>query len=96
MPKVLQTLDCLLTVYRLLTAVISDKVYGHCKLNNIFTEEQTGCCFNSLGFKDLATIDSIVVSKAKQHQRNLHMVYVNNKQVFPSVSHNYLMYDRRI
>ena len=31
---------CLLTIYRLLPAIISEKVYAHCKLNNILKEEQ--------------------------------------------------------
>ena len=72
-PSDFRLIACLHTIHRLLTAVIYDKVYEYCELNNILTEEQKGCCRNSRGCKDLVTIDSIAVLQAKEHQRNLHM-----------------------
>ena len=74
---------CLPIIYRLFTAAVSVKVNTHCELNNILTEVQKGCCHNSRRSKDLVTIDSIAVLEGKEHQRNLHMAYIDYKQAFP-------------
>ena len=70
---------CFPTIYKLHTAVNSDKIYAHCELNNILREKQKGCCRNSRGCKDLVIIDSIAVLQAKEHQRNFHMAYIEYK-----------------
>ena len=41
-PSDFRPIACLPTICRLLTAVISDKVYAHCELNNVLPEEQKG------------------------------------------------------
>ena len=39
-PSDIRPIACIQTIYKLLTTIISDKVYTHCGLNNILTEEQ--------------------------------------------------------
>ena len=89
-PLKFKPLICLPTIHKLLTSVIADEVYIHCEQNNILMEKLKGCCQNSRGCKDPVTFDNIAVLHAKEHQRNLHMAYINYKQSFISVPHDYL------
>lgn len=58
-PVAFRLIACFSTLYKCLISITSDKVYAHCKANNMLTEEQKGCCHKSRGCKDLVTIASV-------------------------------------
>ena len=60
-------IDCILIIYKLRIAVIAKKIYVNCEQNIILTEEHKGCCRNSRGCKDLATIGGTAVLQAAEN-----------------------------
>jgi hypothetical protein len=42
-PSKYRPITCLVTLYKLITAIITRKIYKHLHANNILTEEQKGC-----------------------------------------------------
>lgn len=59
--SVFRSIACLPILNKCLTPIIWEKVYAHCEVNSILTEEQKWC-HNSRGCKDLITIDSYLCS----------------------------------
>lgn len=90
-PANFRPITCLSTTYKLLTKVITNRVYHHCTINNIITSEQKGCSRNSMGCKEQLTIDSVLVHQALQSKRNISMGYIDYKKAFDSLPHPYLL-----
>lgn len=90
-PAKYRPITCLCTLYKLLTSILSNKIYDHLHSNNIMTEEQKGCYKNSQGCKDQVTIDTVVVKQALNKKRNLSMAYIDYKKAFDSTPHSFLL-----
>lgn len=90
-PKNYRPITCLPTCYKLLTSIISNKIYFHCETNNIFSFEQKGCIRKSMGCKEQLSVDAIILKHAQFKKRNLYTCYIDYAKAFDSVPHDWLL-----
>jgi hypothetical protein len=90
-PKNYRPITCLPTLYKILTSVISSKLYTQLTENKILAPEQVGCHKGSRGCKELLIVDSAVLQQAKQGQRDISVGWVDYKKAFDSVPHSWLL-----
>jgi hypothetical protein len=69
-PKYYRPITCLPTLYKILTSVISSKLYAHLTENKILAPEQVGYRKGSRGRKELLIVDSVVSQQAKKKKNN--------------------------
>ena len=82
---------CLPLMWKLLSGIFADKVYGHLKSINVLPAEQKGCRKQSRGTKDQLLIDKAVLLKAKSKRANLAMAWVDYKKAYDMVPHSWLL-----
>lgn len=90
-PSQYRPITCLPTLYKILSAVIRDKIDTYLEQENIMTEEQKGCKRRALGCKEQITIDAVILEQARQRQRNICMAYVDYQKAFDSIPHSWLL-----
>lgn len=95
-PAKYRPITCLPTVYKLLTSIISNKIYTHIKENHIISEEQKGCYKGGRGCKEQLIIDSEIHAQARLKHRNLHYAYIDYQKAFDSVPHAWLLHVLKI
>jgi hypothetical protein len=78
-------------LYKIITSVISTKLYAHLTENKILAPEQVGCRKRSRGCKELLIVDSVVSQQAKNEQRDISVGWVGYKKTFHSVPHSWLL-----
>ncbi|KAL1446790.1 hypothetical protein WDU94_005582 [Cyamophila willieti] len=84
-------ITCLNTIYKILTACISNMLYEHLTNNNIMSEEQKGCVRKAKGCKEQLTIDQVVLEQANKKCRNLYACYIDYQKCFDSLPHSWLL-----
>ena len=67
-------ITCLHLVWKLLTGVIAEEVYGFLNTNLLLPQEQKRCRKKSRGTNDLLFIDKMIMREVKMKKRNLSMV----------------------
>ena len=82
---------CLPLMWKLLSGIFADKVYGHLKSIDVLPAEQKGCRKQSRGTKDQLLIDKAVLLKAKSKRANLAMAWVDYKKAYDMVPHSWLL-----
>jgi hypothetical protein len=90
-PKNYRPITCLPTLFKILTSVISSKLYAHLTENTILAPEQVGCHKGLRGCKELLIVDSVVSQQAKKEQRDISVGWVDYKKAFDSVLHSWLL-----
>jgi hypothetical protein len=90
-PKNYRPITCLPTLYKILTSVISSKLYAHLAENKILAPEQVECRKGSRGCKELLIVDSVLSQQAKKEQRDISVGWVDYKKAFDSVPHSWLL-----
>ena len=63
-------ITCFPLMWKLLSGVIADQIYGHLDQQKLLPEEQKGCRKRSWGTKDLLYIDRVVIRKVKSRKRS--------------------------
>ena len=58
-------------MWKLLSGVIADQLYGHLDQQKLLPEEQKGCRKRSRGTNDLLYIDRTVIREVKSREKNL-------------------------
>ena len=58
-------------MWKLLTGVIADQIYGHLDQEKLLQEEQKGCRKGSKGTNDLLYIDRAVIKEVKSRKSSL-------------------------
>ncbi|XP_060519856.1 uncharacterized protein LOC132698038 [Cylas formicarius] len=91
-PSKYRPIACLPTIYKILTACISNKIYNHLDRNSLIAEEQKGCIRKAYGCKEQLVIDSVISNQAIKSNRNIHMAYIDYQKAFDSVPHSWLKY----
>ena len=66
-------ITCLPLMWKLLSGVIADQIYGHFDQQKLLPEEQKGCRKISRGTNDLLYIDRAVIREVKSRKKNLAM-----------------------
>lgn len=95
-PSMYRPITCLPTLYKIFSAIISNKIYTYLEENNILTPEQKGCRKRARGCKEQAAIDAVVLEQSRKKNRNLNMAYIDYQKAFDSVPHTWLMHVLKI
>ena len=66
-------ITCLPSMWKLLSGVIADQIYGHLDQQKLLPEEQKGCRKRSRRTNNLLYIDRAVIRKVKSRKKNLAM-----------------------
>lgn len=90
-PAKYRPITCLQTIYKIVTACITQCIQTHITVNNILAEQQKGCRPESQGSKEQLVIDSVVLKQAHTKQRNLYTTFIDYKKAFDSVPHSWLV-----
>lgn len=90
-PGKYRPITCLPTLYKLLTSILTDKIYKHLEDNNILSEEQKGCKRGSQGCKEQLIIDTAVCGHVKKTGGTLYTAYIDYQKAFDSIPHSWLI-----
>ena len=72
---------CLPLMWKLLSGVIADQIYGHLDQQKLLPEEQKGCRKRSRGTNDLLYIDRAVIREVKSRKKNLAMAWIDSLEI---------------
>ncbi|PZC84738.1 hypothetical protein B5X24_HaOG204286 [Helicoverpa armigera] len=89
-PAKYRPITCLQTLYKILTACVSEVIYTHLVKHNILAEQQKGCRKNSQGCKEQLTIDAITTNSAVKGKKEIHAMFIDYQKAFDSVPHSWL------
>ena len=79
------------SMYKVVTAIITDFIIDHCTTNNIVTEEQAAGKLGSWGCADQLLINKMVYDEVIKNRRNLVTVWLDYKKAFDSVPHSWII-----
>ena len=83
-------ITCFLSMWKLLSGVIADQIYGHLDQQKLLPEEQKGCRKRSRGTNDLLYIDRAVIREVKSRKKNLAMAWIDYKKAYDMVPHSWI------
>ena len=89
-PSKYRPITCLPTMYKVLTSILTEKIYRHIYTNNLMTEEQKGCRKKAQGCKEQIIIDNSITRNCKKRKGELHVAYIDYQKAFDSVPHTWL------
>ena len=78
-------------MYKILTSILTERMYKHLEQNNLLPVEQKGCKRGSYGCKDQLLINKAVIQDAKSRKKNLTTAWVDYKKAFDSVPHSWII-----
>lgn len=90
-PKNYRPITCLPTTYKILTSIITERVYKHLDENDLLPKEQKGCRRGSYGCKDQLLINKAIIEDAKKRKKNLSTAWIDYKKAFDSVPHDWIL-----
>ena len=90
-PETYRPIACLLTTYKLLISVLTDRTFTPAKKNDLFPLEQKGCRRDSYGCKDQLMINKMIFENCKKRKRNLSCAWIDYKKAFDSVTHEWIL-----
>ena len=74
-PDKYRPITCLPTIYKILTSIITDKIYTHLNQNNLLAVEQKGCRRKTKGCKEQLIIDTIITQHKKREKTTIHCIH---------------------
>ena len=89
-------ITCLPVMWKLLTGVLTDKMYEHLENEQQLPEEQKGCRKNSRGTKDQLSIDKMIITDCKRRKTGLVTAWVDYKKAFDMVPLSWIIKCMRI
>ena len=90
-PKNYRPIACLPTTFKILTLVITDRLYNHLEKESIMTPEQRGGKKNCYGCKDQLMINNVILENCKKKKKNLSTAWIDYKKAFDSVPHSWIL-----
>ena len=81
---------CLPTTYKLLTAIISERLYDHLSDNDLLSEQQKGCIKDCLGTKDQLLLNKAILENCRKRATNLWMAWLDYQKAYDSVPHSWI------
>ena len=84
-------ITCLPLVWKLLTGVIAEEVYGFLDTNLLLPEEQKVCRRKSRRTNDLLFIDQMIIKEVKIRKRHLSMAWIDYKKAYDMVPHSWII-----
>ena len=82
---------CLPTTFKILTSVITDRLYNHLEKEAIMTPEQRGGKKDCYGCKDQLMINNAILENCKKRKKNLSTAWIDYKKAFDSVTHSWIL-----
>ena len=84
-------ITCLPIMGKLLTAIISERLYNYLEETNTMPHQQKGCRRKCRGTKDQLLIDKMVMMNSKRRKTNLSMAWIDYKKAFDMIPHSWLI-----
>ena len=67
-------------MWKLLTSIYSEVMYGHLSCRDLLPNEQKGCRENSRGTKDQILIDKAILKNFRRRLNNLSMAWIDYRK----------------
>ena len=90
-PKNYRPIPCLPTTFKILTSVITDRLYSHLEKEAIMTSEQRGGKLDCYGCKDQLMINNAILENCKKRKKNLSTAWIDYKKAFDNVPHSWIL-----
>ena len=90
-PKNYRPIACLPTTFKILTSVITDRLYNHLEKESIMTPQQRGGNKDCYGCKDQLMIKNVILENCKKKKKNLSTAWIDYKKAFDSVPHSWIL-----
>ena len=90
-PKNYRPIACLPTTFKILTSVITDRLYNHLENESIMTPEQRGGKKDCYGCKDQLMINNAILENCKAKKKNVSTAWIDYKKAFDSVPHSWIL-----
>ena len=90
-PKNYRPIACLPTIFKILTSVITDRLYSHLEKEAIMTPEQRGGKKDCCGCKDQLMINNAILENCKKRKKNLSTAWIDYKKSFDSVPNSWIL-----
>ena len=81
---------CLPTTFKILTSLITDRLYNHLEKEAIMTPQQRGEKKDCYGCKDQLVINIAILENCKKRKRNFSTDCIDYKKAFDSVPHSWM------
>uniref|UniRef100_H2ZUK8 Reverse transcriptase domain-containing protein n=1 Tax=Latimeria chalumnae TaxID=7897 RepID=H2ZUK8_LATCH len=90
-PKNYRPITRLPTMHKVLTSIITERIYQQLITNNILPLEQKGCRKGSYGCKDQLLINKMIMEDYKRRHKNLSMALIDYRKTFDIVPHSWIL-----
>ena len=90
-PRNYRPIACLSTTFKILTSVITDRLYSHLQKEAIMTPEQRGGKKDCYGYNDHLMINNAILENCKKRKKNLSTAWIDYKKVFDSVPNSWIL-----
>ena len=90
-PQNFRPITCLTTTYKLLTSILTNRMYTHIEQNDILPTEQKGCRRNSYGCRDQLMVNRMILENCRARHRNLSTAWIDYQKAFDSVPHGWIL-----
>ena len=84
-------ITCLPTYYKLMTLILTNKIYEHTTMNDILPFEQKGVQRKARGCKDHLMLDKLISEDAKRKKRSVSLMWIDYKKAYDSVPHSWII-----
>ena len=81
---------CLHLMWKLLTGIISERLYKHLEDKDLLVNEQKGCRKRSRGTKDQLLIDKAILKNCRRRKTNLAMAWIDYRKAYDMVPHSWI------
>ena len=82
---------CLDLLWKLLTGIITDKLYEHLENQDLLPEEQKGFRRMSRGTRDQLLTDKALIKNYNRRRTNLNMAWVDFRKTYDMVPHSWMI-----
>ena len=87
-------ISCLPLLWKLMTGILAESMYGFLESSNILPNEQKGCkreSRGSRGAKDQLLIDKMVLKDCKRRHTNVVMAWIDYRKAYDMVPHSWII-----